>query len=236
MLNVVPFKAILPRTDNVEIVSCENFDSQNKNLSIEEMKRNPMSYLHVSKPHLNFPEEKKNIEKHFPLALQKLEHFLNQGILQKAKPQVYIYRQIKDGRIYQGVIAGVHADDYEAERIKKHELTRTDKEDEMVAQMCITHTIATAVLVTYHQTTQIEELIRKETEEKPYFDFVQRGMRHTVWIAKNESGLCRALGALNDVYIADGHHRGASLVRYARDQKDKNPNHTGKEEIGRAHV
>jgi uncharacterized protein (DUF1015 family) len=193
------------------------------------MKRNPLSYLHVSKPHLNFPDEKKNIEKHFTIATKKLEEFLAEGIVQKVKPQVYIYRQIKDGRIYQGIISGVHADDYAEERIKKHELTRTDKEDEMVGQMRITHTISTAVLVTYHQTDEIEELTKKETQEKPYFDFVQRGVRHTIWITKNEDLICKALGHLDDVYIADGHHRSASLVRYAREQKENNPRHTGNE-------
>lgn len=229
MLNIAPFKAILPRTDIVEIVSSENFDAQNKNLSMEEMKRNPMSYLHVSKPHLNFPEEKKNVEKHYPLALQKLEHFLHDGIMHKEDPRVYIYRQVKDGRIYQGIIAGVHADDYEALRIKKHELTRTDKEDEMVGQMGITKTIGTAVLVTYHQTDLINQLTEAETNERPLFDFVQRGVRHTVWMAKKEAEICNALASLSDVYIADGHHRSASLVRYANAQKASNPGHTGKE-------
>ncbi len=229
MLNIVPFKAIIPRADLAEIVSSENFDSQNKQLSIEEMKRNPMSYLHISKPHLNFPDEKKNVEKHFPPATEKLESFIKEGILNKTKPQIYIYRQIKDGRIYLGIIAGVHADDYSSEKIKKHELTRTDKEDEMVAQMIVTKTISTAVLVTYHQTKEIEELTRKETEEKPLFDFVQRAVRHTVWVAKNESELCRQLASIENVYIADGHHRSASLVRYAELQKQNNKLHTGKE-------
>ena len=167
MLTVVPFKAIVPRADIVETVSSENFDSQNKILSIEEMKRNPISYLHVTKPHLGFPEEKKNVAKHFPIALNKLNEFLDQGIMQRETAGVYIYRQIKDGRIYQGVIAGVHANDYAEERIKKHEFTRTDKEEEMVGQMSITHTIGTAVLVTYHQTHNIEELTKLEMGEKP---------------------------------------------------------------------
>ncbi len=229
MLNIAPFKAIFPRADMVETVSSENFDAQNKQLSVEEMKLNPMSYLHVSKPHLNFPEEKKNVARHFPFALKKLEQFLKEGVMLKAEPHIYIYRQIKDGRIYQGVIAGVHADNYVSEKIKKHELTRTDKEDEMVGQMRITKTVGTAVLVTYEKTKEIEDISKSEMLEKPHFDIVQRGVRHTIWIAKNEAKLCDALKALDHIYIADGHHRSASLVRYAQEQKEKNPNHTGKE-------
>ncbi len=229
MLTVVPFKAIVPRADIVETVSSENFDSQNKILSIEEMKRNPISYLHVAKPHLGFLEEKKNVAKHFPIALNKLNEFLDQGIMQRETAGVYIYRQIKDGRIYQGVIAGVHANDYAEERIKKHEFTRTDKEEEMVGQMSITHTIGTAVLVTYHQTHNIEELTKLEMGEKPMFDFVQKAVRHSVWKVREHSELCQLLSNLDDVYIADGHHRSASLVRYANKQKKANPKHNGTE-------
>lgn len=229
MLHIAPFKAIIPRTDLVEKVSSENFDSQNKHLSIEELKTNPLSYLHVAKPHLNFPDEKKNVDRHFPIALNKLEHFLEEGIMQKEPAHIYIYRQVKDGRIYTGIMAGVHADDYAIEKIKKHEHTRTDKEDEMVGQMRITKTIGTAVLVTYHQTAELDRLTKLEIAEKPLFDLVQRGLRHTVWIVKNEKEVSAALSALDCAYLADGHHRSASLVRYADQQKAANPKHTGLE-------
>ncbi len=229
MLKIAPFKAILPREDLIEVVSSENYDAQNKHLSIEKMRQNSLSYLHISKPHLNFPEEKKNVERHFPIALAKLEHFLADGILEKKENHIYIYRQVKDGRIYHGVIAGVHADDYASEKIKKHEHTRTDKEDEMLGQMRITKTVGTAVLVTYHKTSAIEILTLKEMEGKPHFDIVQHGIRHTLWVVKNESQLCEALASLENVYIADGHHRSASLVRYANEQKELNLNHTGLE-------
>ncbi len=229
MLQIAPFKAIVPRANIADIVSSENFDSQNKNLSIEEMKRNPMSYLHVAKPHLNFPDEKKNVARHFPFAKKKLEHFIAEGIMHKVPETVYVYRQIKDGRIYQGIIAGVHADEYESNRIRKHENTRTEKEMEMEGQMRITETVGTAVLVTYHQTQQIEALTLRETQRKPLFDFVKQGVRHTVWVAHAASEICEALSHLEDLYIGDGHHRSASLVRYARSMKEANPNHTGKE-------
>jgi uncharacterized protein (DUF1015 family) len=229
MLNIVPVKTILPRPDIADSVSSENFDAQNKNLSLEEMKRNPYSYLHIAKPHLNFPDEKKNILKHFPFALRKINQFLEEGILQKMPASVFIYRQIKDGRVYQGIIAGAHADDYKENRIRKHENTRTDKELEMMGAMEITHTVGTAVLVAYHQTNELEELVSKEVIHQPHFDFVKSGVRHTVWIAKEGEQICRELSQLRKAYIADGHHRSASLVKYAEKMKAQNPGHTGKE-------
>lgn len=233
MITVKPFRALRPREDMVEVISSENFDSSFKHLSIEEMQRNPLSYLHVAKQHLNFPDEKKSVDKHFPLAKTQLNELISQGLLVKeAKPAYYLYRQVKDGHSYLGIIAGVHAEDFKNNRIRKHEHTRTDKEYEMAKHMEITETIGTAVLVTYHNTETIDTIMANELNKKPTYDFIQRGVRHSVWVISDEKTvetISKELSNLSDVYIADGHHRSASLVNHYLQRRSENKNHTGQE-------
>ncbi len=234
MAVIHPFKAWRPTTDSVKEVACVPYDV----ISSEEARKlaagKPKSFLHVIRPEIDLP---KNIDFNDDRVYQKgaenLKRFISNNILQQEKdPAVYVYRLIMDGRTQTGIFTCVSVEDYDNEVILKHELTRPVKEDDRTRHILTQSAHAEPVMMTYKDDQSIDKLVNDTMDSRePIFDFkAEDGVQHTVWKSSISDDVAEAFGAVEHLYIADGHHRCKSASRAAEQKREKNKNHTGNEE------
>ena len=235
MATVVPFKGFIPRADLAEKVAALPYDVMSTREGKEMAKGNPYSFLHVEKSEIDFPDDfDGHSEPVYKKAAENLQKMIKDGVLVQAKmPCFYIYRQVM-GRITQiGLVAGYSVDEYDNQIVKKHELTRKDKEDDRVNNVDRCNANTGLVFLTYPHQNEIDCLVAKITARKPYIDYVAVDkIAHTLWIVEDKVEIDRLIQLfvkLKYLYIADGHHRSAAASRVCAMRKTKNPNHTGKE-------
>jgi uncharacterized protein (DUF1015 family) len=222
---VKPFRALRPLAELAGKVSANVADGVGDHHFIKKMMENPMSYLHVVKPHLKFPDELKNPEKHFPLAKDFLAKMQEEGVLnQDNTPCYYLYKQTKGEETFSGIIGSVAVDEYINGHVKKHENTRTQKEKDLAKNIDIIEAIGVPVLLTHEDNDGIYAMYNKYFSTVPVYDFNGRkGTRHRVWVisdADDIEELNKAYQALPDFYIADGHHRCASCAVFAQNRRE----------------
>ncbi len=233
---VRPFKAVRPRKDMVSKIAARPYDVVSEEQAKEAAKNNPYIFYKLTRPEINFEEKRSTTDPEVLEAGRKhLEWLIKEGyIIQEDKPAIYIYRQIWRGHTQTGFFATFSVDEYIAEKIKKHELTRKDKEDERAAHVRAVGAHTGPVFLMYKSNDKIDNIILEYANGEPEYDYIdETDVEHIVWVVKDEDKIKRLVDAFKDVdafYIADGHHRAAAAVRAAQEYRKENPNHTGEEE------
>ncbi len=235
MAIVKPFKALRPARDKVSQVSAPSYDSSARDKSSQELEANPYSYLHIVKPYLHFAGEKKNPEKHFPVGLEYLEKFKREKwLIKDTENSYYIYRVIKGSNAYTGIIAAASVDDYNNNRILKHENTLTEKQNELADHIRWFKQLGNPVLLTYPDAEAIEKLIESYVENHiPEYNFISSDqLKHNLWLINKSEDvelIRNEFEKIPALYIADGHHRSAGSAAYCTYMREKNPQYDGTE-------
>jgi uncharacterized protein (DUF1015 family) len=233
---IKPFKGVRPRKELAEKVAALPYDVMNTEEAVQMAAGNEYSFLHISRPEIDLPKE---IDVHSDPVYDKgrdnLQAFLENGVLlQDDSERYYVYRQKMAGLTQTGLVVCAGVDDYQTGAIKKHELTRADKEEDRVRHIDALNANDEPVFYTYRNDAVITEAVGKVTAAAPLYDFTtDDGVSHALW-AVTEKGLIDTLtsrfAAIDTLYVADGHHRSAAASRVRDLRKQANPNHTGKEE------
>jgi uncharacterized protein (DUF1015 family) len=201
----------------------------------ERAKGKPWSFLHISKPEIDLDPATDPYDKAvYAKAAENLEHMVSDGILVRdAEPCYYVYRLTWRGHTQTGLAAVASLADYAINRIRKHELTRPDKEDDRVHQIEALNAQTGPVMMAYPSTPQVNDLLRQATAGTAATDVTaDGGVRHTLWVIRDTSQIARlttVFDVMPALYIADGHHRTAAASRVASARRARNPKHTGDE-------
>lgn len=236
MVTVKPFKALRPNGELVSKCAALPYDVMSSDEAREMVKGNPYTFLRIDRAEVNLP---KGVDIYSPevydTARKTLDKMEEDGVyINDGERKYYFYRQIMDGRAQTGIVGCASIQDYLENRIKKHELTRADKEIDRInhVDVCSAHT--GPIFLTYKDSEILDEIIEKQTQGAPIYDFVaEDGVRHTVWTTDGEEtdkAIEKAFASLDALYIADGHHRCASAVKVGVKRMNENPTHTGNEE------
>ena len=221
MSTIVPFQALRPDPQFASQVASKPYDVLNSHEAREEAADNPWSFLHITKSEIDMPL---NVDTHaqevYDKAKENLQSFIEKGILlEENKPCYYIYRLVMNGRSQTGLVAGSSIDDYEKGIIKKHELTRPEKENDRINHMKTIRAQTGNVFLAYKGVAAIDELIEGwKNNHAPLYDFTAAdGIAHTVWVVDEDSTIAAISGLFARevpfTYIADGHHRAASAAK-----------------------
>lgn len=235
MVRVKPFAAIRPPKNIVTEVAAPPYDVLNS----EEAKTmaGEKSLLHITKPEIDFdPILPDHDERVYDKAVANFKEWQKKGWLVKdGKECYYVYAQTMDGRTQYGLVLCAHTDDYAEGKIKKHELTRKDKEDDRMVHVHIQNANIEPVFFAYKDNAELNDIVAKAVLEKPEYDFIdENNFGHTFWPITDPSVIDRITAIFTDridaFYVADGHHRTAAAARVGAEKRAANPNHTGKEE------
>lgn len=234
MATVKPFCGYRPAA-HAEQIACPPYDVINSQEAREMAAGNELSFLHVEKPEIDLPE---SVDLYDPQVYAKgkenLEKFISTGILkQDEKPCFYIYAQTMNGRTQYGLVAAVSAEEYDKTIIRKHELTRKDKEEDRTRHVDTLSATTGPVFLTYPDQPEMNQKVAEICAHKPTYQFTTAdGIGHAFWIVADDKTIqeiIRIFAKLPVLYIADGHHRSASAANVARKRKAANPHHTGQE-------
>jgi uncharacterized protein (DUF1015 family) len=236
-MKIKPFKGIRPPKELAKQVSSRPYDVLNSDEARREAAGNEMSLYHIIKPEINFPEgTDEHDEKVYPSAVEHFHMFRQKGWLrQDEKEQYYVYAQTMNGRTQYGLVVAAWVEDYMEGRIKKHELTRRDKEEDRMKHVRVNNANIEPVFFAYPHRDDLDEIIRKVTAQEPEYDFVAapEGFGHTFWVISDDETIQRITRIFEEIpamYIADGHHRSAAAALVGNEKKLQNPHHTGNEE------
>lgn len=226
MAKILPFRAIRPTRDKVHLVAARPFYSYKQNVLEAKLEDNPFTFLHIINPEFGTDSTTKgNTLGRFELVSQRYSEFLENGILfQDESPTLYVYRQSKPGRVFTGVICGASVDEYLNDSIKKHEATLTSREQMFTDYLDIVGYNAEPVLLAHKSSKEIENLLNLIINVRAEYEFTTTDLvTHELWkLTPSQTTLIQeAFEKLNELYIADGHHRSASSVRLAQQRKEK---------------
>jgi uncharacterized protein (DUF1015 family) len=236
MAFIKPFKGVRPIKELAEKVAALPYDVMNTAEAIQMAAGNEVSFLHISRPEIDLPKETDiHSEAVYARGHENLQSFLARGVLlQDQSEQYYIYRQKMAGITQTGLVVCAGVDDYQSGAIKKHELTRADKEEDRVRHVDALNANDEPVFYTYRNDAVISAAIEAVTVQAPLYDFTTAdGVSHTLWAAADPAQvtmLTERFAAIPTLYVADGHHRSAAASRVRELRKQANPKHTGNEE------
>ena len=238
MADIRAFRGIRPRKDIAGKVAELPYDVVNTDEAREVAKGNPYSFYHITKPEIDLPRDIDPYHEDVYRAGRKnLDQFVKDGLLfQDKKPSMYLYTQVMDGRSQTGLMACVSIDDYIANRIKKHELTRKDKEEDRTRHLDILNNNTGLVFLIFKEDGSKKELFARAAAREPEYDILAPdGIRHILRLIDDDSLISEFVSAMkrDAFYIADGHHRAASAVNVGLARRKKNPSFTGDEEFNR---
>ncbi len=233
-----PFKAIRPVPEFAAKVAALPYDVMNSAEAAEMVKGNPYSFLHVDKAEIDLPAGTDLYSEQVYLkARENLDKLVTDGICkQDEEPKFYIYRQIMNGRSQTGLVGCVSIDDYINSIIKKHELTRANKEADRINHVDYCDANTGPIFLTYRPQAEIAAILNgwKESRE-PVYDFVtDDGIANTVWVVdcpETVKKIAELFAAVDYLYIADGHHRAASAVKVGLKRREQFPDFNGNEEF-----
>lgn len=232
-----PFKGIRPKKEYAAQVAALPYDVMNSDEAREMVKGKPYSFLHVDKAEVDLPEETYIYdEKVYLKARENLDKLSEDGIcVQDSEPCLYIYRQIMNGRTQTGIVGCASIDDYINNVIKKHELTRADKEADRINHVDYCDANTGPIFLTYRGNESIDKTVEKYTKTEPEYDFTtEDGVRNTVWVIKDKNDIehiVKEFEKIDSLYIADGHHRAASAVKVGEKRRKAHPGYDGTEEF-----
>lgn len=237
MAIIKPFKGIRPPQDLVEQVASRPYDVLNSDEARTEAEGNEKSLYHIIKPEIDFPVgTDEHDERVYAKAAENFQFFQDKGwLVQDSKENYYIYAQTMNGKTQYGLVVGAYVPDYMNGVIKKHELTRRDKEEDRMKHVRVNNANIEPVFFAYPDNEQLDAIIRKYTAEKPVYDFVASddGFGHTFWVIDQEediAAITAAFAQMPALYIADGHHRSAAAALVGAEKAKQNPQHRGDEE------
>ncbi len=234
-----PFKSIRPKKEYADKVAALPYDVMNSNEAKEMVKGNPYSFLHVDKAEIDLPEDTYLYDPAvYAKAAENLNKLVTDDICKKDdKPCFFIYRQIMNGRSQTGLVGCASIDDYINNKIKKHELTRADKEQDRINHVDTCNANTGPIFLTYKNGDTIKKIIASWQEShEPEYDFISDNVAQTVWVIDDESvtsEIADKFDKIESLYIADGHHRCASAVKVGLKRREENPGYTGDEEFNR---
>ncbi len=237
MAIVKPFRGVRPPKEFVERVESRPYDVLNSEEAREEAGDNEMSLYHIIKPEIDFaPGTSEYDPKVYEQAAANFKKFQDKGwLVQDANEQYYIYAQTMNGKTQYGLVVGVYVNDYMTGVIKKHELTRRDKEEDRMKHVRVNDANIEPVFFAYPDNEVLNTLIMRYASTEPEYDFVAPidGFRHQFWIISDAAGIkviTDEFAKMPNLYIADGHHRSAAAALVGAEKAEQNPKHTGKEE------
>lgn len=238
MATIRPFMAIRPASNYAKDVAALPYDVMNSEEAREMVKDKPWSFLHVDKAEVDLPiGTDLYSDAVYAKAKENLEHMIVNGVMgQDLLPNLYIYRLTMNGKSQTGLVCCTSVDEYLDGTIKKHELTRADKEADRIRHVDTLNANTGPIFLAYKENLDAKAIIDGWTSAvKPEYDFVSEdGIGHTVWVIDSDTEigmLVQSFQNVENLYIADGHHRNASAVKVALKRREENPNYTGEEEF-----
>ena len=236
MAKVKPFRGVRPPRDLVTQVASRPYDVLNSEEARAEAEGNPRSLYHIIKPEIDFePGKDEHAPEVYDRAVENFKAFQDNGwLVQDDKEHYYIYAQTMDGRTQYGIVIAANVADYMNGVIKKHELTRRDKEEDRMKHVRIQNANIEPVFFAFPDNEVLEDIIKKVTAGEPEYDFVAPdGFGHTFWVIDDDATIdtiTKEFDKIPYLYIADGHHRTAAAALVGNEKAGKNPNHRGDEE------
>lgn len=228
MPKVKPFRGLRPPKDLVEQVESRPYDVLNSEEARAEAGNNEKSLYHIIKPEINFPEGTSEYDSRvYDSAAEQFEKFQKNGwLLQDEQENYYLYAQTMNGKTQYGIVLCAHVDDYMNGNIKKHELTRRDKEDDRMKHVRITNANIEPVFLAFRHNDVLAELIKKYAAQEPVYHFKAPvdGFIHQFWVIDNkedQDAITEEFAKMDSLYIADGHHRSAAAARVGAEKGEK---------------
>ncbi len=236
MATIRPFRGLRAPKEIAPQLAALPYDVLNSEEARVMAQGNPYSFLHVTKPEIDLdPKIDLYDPKVYAKAKENFAAFRQKGwLVHDPDNWLYIYRQVMDGRAQTGLMACCSAEEYWNDTIKKHELTRKDKEEDRLKHVDVINANAGPVFLTYKARAEIDAMVDQITRGAPEYDFTAPdGIRHVLWVVKDADWIKKMQGLFAQVpvlYVADGHHRSAAAARIAKVRREQNPKHTGNEE------
>lgn len=237
MAIIKPFKGIRPPKDLVEQVESRPYDVLNSEEARAEAGDNEKSLYRIIKPEICFePGTSEYDPKVYEKAAENFQMFQDKGwLVQDADEHYYIYAQTMNGKTQYGLVVGAYVDDYMKGNIKKHELTRRDKEEDRMKHVRVNNANIEPVFFAYPDNDILDALIMRYSATEPEYDFIAPidGFRHQFWVISDSADIkiiTDEFAKMPSLYIADGHHRSAAAALVGAEKQQQNPNHNGTEE------
>lgn len=237
MAIIKPFRGIRPPQHLVERVASRPYDVLNSAEARAEAEGNEMSLYRIIRPEIDFPV---GTDEHEPEVYEKAaENFAlfqkNGWLVQDEEENYYVYAQTMNGKTQYGLVVGAYVDDYLNGVIKKHELTRRDKEEDRMKHVRVNNANIEPVFFAYPSVDEINSIVKKYTDTKPVYSFIAPldGFGHEFWVVSDKADIQRItelFAEMPALYIADGHHRSAAAALVGAEKARQNPNHRGDEE------
>ena len=228
MPKVKPFRGLRPPKNLVEQVESRPYDVLDSEEARDEAGNNEKSLYHIIKPEINFPEGTNEYDPRvYDSAAEQFEKFQKNGwLLQDEQENYYLYAQTMNGKTQYGIVLCAHVDDYMNGNIKKHELTRRDKEDDRMKHVRITNANIEPVFLAFRHNDVLAELIKKYAAQEPVYHFKAPvdGFIHQFWVIENkedQNAITEEFAKMDSLYIADGHHRSAAAARVGAEKGEK---------------
>ena len=225
-MKIKPFKGIRPPKELVEQVSSRPYDVLNSEEARQEAAGNEMSLYHIIKPEINFaPGTDEHDPRVYAEAKQQFQRFKLKGwLVQDQEEKYYVYAQTMNGKTQYGLVVGAWVDDYLEGRIKKHELTRKDKEEDRMKHVRTLNANMEPVFFAYPHRDDLDAIVAEVCKGEPEYDFVAapEGFRHTFWVINDKKTIQRITDIFAEIpamYIADGHHRSAAAAGVGKEKK-----------------
>lgn len=237
MATIKPFKGIRPPKELIEQIESRPYDVLNSEEAREEAKGNEKSLYHIIKPEIDFEVGASEYDPRvYEQAAKNFKNFQEKGwLVQDEKDHYYIYAQTMNNKTQYGLVVGAYVNDYLDGTIKKHELTRKDKEEDRMKHVRICDANIEPVFFAYPDNAALDQLIMRYATTAPEYDFIAPidGFRHQFWIIENAEDInliTAEFEKMPALYIADGHHRSAAAALVGAEKAKQNPNHKGDEE------
>ena len=237
MAKIKPFRGIRPPRELVEKVECRPYDVLNSEEARAEAAGNEQSLYHIIKPEIDFPVGTSEYDPRvYEQAARNFKKFRQNGwLVQDNEEHYYIYAQTMNGKTQYGLVVGALVDDYMTGVIKKHELTRRDKEEDRMKHVRVCNANIEPVFFAYPDNQTLNTLICRYAATQPEYDFIAPidGFRHQLWIISDVNDIkliTNEFAKMPSLYIADGHHRSAAAALVGAEKQKNNPNHQGTEE------
>ncbi len=237
MATIKPFRGIRPPKEFVERVESRPYDVLDSDEARAEAGDNEMSLYHIIKPEIDFPEGTSEYDPRvYEKAAENFQKFQDKGwLVQDDKENYYIYAQTMNGKTQYGLVIGAYVEDYMNGTIKKHELTRRDKEEDRMKHVRVNNANIEPVFFAYPDNAVLNELIMRYAATEPVYDFIAPidGFGHKFWVVSDEQDIktiTEEFRKMPALYIADGHHRSAAAALVGAEKARQNPNHRGDEE------
>ncbi len=236
MAKIKPFKGIRPPKTLVEQVASRPYDVLNSDEARAEAAGNEKSLYHIIKPEIDFPiRTDEHDERVYSKAAENFQKFQDNGwLVQDSDENYYVYAQTMNGRTQYGLCVTAYVDDYMTGKIKKHELTRRDKEEDRMKHVRVNNANIEPVFFAYPHNDELDAIVANIVKSEPEYDFVAPdGFGHHFWIIDDKKTIRRIteiFAEIPSLYIADGHHRSAAAALVGNEKRLQNPQHRGDEE------